>query len=265
MFRIIGPRIIAIKLMFVELMLFLVILFVFILSFGVAFQGLLHPYQEPSFKVLADILWRPYWSMFGQIYIDEGDVSGMGRDVGNTSCVEIASQDGHTHLECYSFMPIVLMAIYLFISNILLLNLLIAIFGNTLNKIEDSSELHWAFNQYNVVFESYYKTWLPPPLSLVCHLCSFGYDVGMRCVQCRVCVKKEDDEEINFPSDHFRMNNILADDPPKEIDKAQKEAFAYILKLEAMAAKAKNYKHMYIKKIMLSQWYVHLIAQMEVG
>ncbi|ELT97859.1 hypothetical protein CAPTEDRAFT_204381 [Capitella teleta] len=235
--RVIGPRIIAIKLMFVELIMFLVILLVFILSFGVAFQGLLHPNQEPSFDVLAGILWRPYWSMFGQLYIDDGDVSGMGRDVGNTSCVEIASRDGHTHLECYSFMPIVLMAIYLFISNILLLNLLIAIFSNTLNKVEDSSELHWAFNQYNVVFESYYKTWMPPPLSLFCHISASLHEVVARCVH---CVKREEiDDRAKFPNDHFRMNSVLWDNPRKESDKAQKEAFAHILTLEDMAAKAK--------------------------
>jgi hypothetical protein len=231
--RVIGPRIIAIKLMFVELMMFLVILLVFLLSFGVAFQGLLHPLQKPSFTVLGDILWRPYWSMFGQLYIDEGDVSGMGREVGNFSCVEIVAQDGHTHLECFSYMPILLMAIYLFISNILLLNLLIAIFGNTLNKIEDSSELHWAFNQYNLVVEYYYKTWLPPPLSLLCHLCSFCRSVIVMIV--RLAQKRE---EVPFPNDHFRMNSVLDDNPPKEVDMTQKEAFAHLLKLEALAAKS---------------------------
>ncbi|ELT96530.1 hypothetical protein CAPTEDRAFT_216067 [Capitella teleta] len=232
--KVIGPRIIAMGLMFVELMFFLGILLVFILGFGVAFQGLLHPHQEPSFNVLAGILWRPYWSMFGQLYIDEGDVSGMGFDVGNTSCVEIASQDSHSHLECYSYMPIVLMAIYVFISNILLLNLLIAIFGNTLNKIEDSSALHWAFKQYSVVFESYYKTWLPPPLNMLCHLCTFLHWVFMWCVR---CLKKEKADE-KFLNDHFHMKSIL-EDKSTEFDQAQKEAFAYICNLEDMASKAK--------------------------
>ena len=60
-----------------ELVKFLLVLAVFIVSFGVAFQAILHPNQSPSWTTLIDILWRPYWQMFGELFLD--DVStGMG-------------------------------------------------------------------------------------------------------------------------------------------------------------------------------------------
>ena len=60
-----------------ELVKFLLVLAVFIVSFGVAFQAILHPNQAPSWTTLGDVLWRPYWQMFGELFLD--DVSeGMG-------------------------------------------------------------------------------------------------------------------------------------------------------------------------------------------
>ena len=60
-----------------ELVKFLLVLGVFIVSFGVAFQAILHPNQPPSWRALGHILWRPYWQMFGELFLD--DVSrGMG-------------------------------------------------------------------------------------------------------------------------------------------------------------------------------------------
>jgi len=60
-----------------ELMKFLIVLVVFIVSFGIAFQAILHPNQPLSWSMLADVIWRPYWQMFGELFLD--DVStGMG-------------------------------------------------------------------------------------------------------------------------------------------------------------------------------------------
>jgi len=60
-----------------ELIKFLLLLAVFIISFGVAFQAILHPNQTPSWGTLGDIVWRPYWQMFGELFLDDVSV-GMG-------------------------------------------------------------------------------------------------------------------------------------------------------------------------------------------
>ena len=62
---------------------FILILLVFIISFGAAFQAILDPNKPPSWGLLVDILWRPYWQMFGELFIDDA-TTGMGRLLGFT-------------------------------------------------------------------------------------------------------------------------------------------------------------------------------------
>ncbi len=46
-------------------------------SFGVAFQAILDPNRSPSAEMLVSVLWRPYWQMFGELFIDDA-TTGMG-------------------------------------------------------------------------------------------------------------------------------------------------------------------------------------------
>jgi len=68
---------VCLPLQLTELVKFLLVLAVFIISFGVAFQAILHPNQTPSWLTLIDIVWRPYWQMFGELFLDDVSV-GMG-------------------------------------------------------------------------------------------------------------------------------------------------------------------------------------------
>ena len=54
-----------------ELVKFMLVLAVFIVGFGVAFQAILYPYQSPSWSTLVDILYRPFWQMFGEPFLDD--------------------------------------------------------------------------------------------------------------------------------------------------------------------------------------------------
>ena len=54
-----------------DLMQFLVIIAVFVISFGVAYQAILNPNAPLSWDTVVDILWRPYWQMFGELMLDD--------------------------------------------------------------------------------------------------------------------------------------------------------------------------------------------------
>ena len=54
-----------------DLLQFVLILAVFIISFGIAFQALLDPNKPSSWSLLVDVLWRPYWQMYGEMYLDD--------------------------------------------------------------------------------------------------------------------------------------------------------------------------------------------------
>ena len=57
---------------------FMLVLSIILVSFGVAFQAILNPNQPVSVEVLVDVLWRPYWQMFGELFIDDA-TTGMGK------------------------------------------------------------------------------------------------------------------------------------------------------------------------------------------
>ena len=54
-----------------DLIKFCVILSIVLVSFGIAFQSILAGTEHPHISQLADILWRPYWQMFGELFIDD--------------------------------------------------------------------------------------------------------------------------------------------------------------------------------------------------
>jgi len=64
----------------------------------------------------------------------------------------------------------VVMSIYLLVANILLINLLIAVFNNIFNEVNAVSHQVWMFQRFTVVMEYEQKPVLPPPLILLCHL-----------------------------------------------------------------------------------------------
>lgn len=55
------------------------------------------------------------------------------------------------------------MSMYLLIANILLINLLIAVFNNIFNEVNSVSHQVWMFQRFTVVMEYQQKPVLPPP------------------------------------------------------------------------------------------------------
>ena len=52
-------------------MFFMVILLVFIVAFGVASQAILYPNSELDFKLIRSVLSRPYWQIYGELFLEE--------------------------------------------------------------------------------------------------------------------------------------------------------------------------------------------------
>lgn len=46
-----------------------------LLSFGVARKAILSPNEQPSWTLARDIVFQPYWMMFGEVYA--GEIDGM--------------------------------------------------------------------------------------------------------------------------------------------------------------------------------------------
>ena len=49
---------------------FVGILLVFLVSYGVAVQTLLFPFEEPSWHLLVNVLYEPFFLIYGRLFLD---------------------------------------------------------------------------------------------------------------------------------------------------------------------------------------------------
>ena len=95
---------------------FFIILATFVLAFGIAIKAILFPSAAFSIKLFIDIFNTAYWPIYGDMSVLE--------TIKNEDCNETKSCP--TSISRYS--SYVLLMIYVIIANILLVNLLIAMF-----------------------------------------------------------------------------------------------------------------------------------------
>ncbi|KAJ8317399.1 hypothetical protein KUTeg_005303 [Tegillarca granosa] len=164
-----GPKLVMIKNMITELSLFVMILLVFLFAYGISSQGLLYLQRQSSWSILKDVLYYPYWQLYGEIFLEALDT--------DTDCVDRALQLANssnttvdaTYCRTFNFLVPLFLAVYLIIGNILLLNLLIAIFSNVFKSVDDNSKEIWKYHKYFLAMEYDNKSALAPPLSIITH------------------------------------------------------------------------------------------------
>ena len=124
-----------IKKMLIDLWYFVVILIVFIICYGVASQVVMYPHQQLG-QAVRGVLDNPYWQLYGELFLDH--ILGNNEDMMNeTTHMKLCDQPGQRPCQTgygKRIVPVYL-AVYMLFANILLLNLLIAIFNNTYQKV----------------------------------------------------------------------------------------------------------------------------------
>lgn len=138
---------------------FVVLLLVVLMSFGVSRQSILNPNEEPQWRLVRDVFFQPYFMLYGEVFADDIDPP-CGEDPTQPPCIT------------GQWITPIAMSMYLLIANILLINLLIAVFNNIFNETNSISHQVWMFQRFTVVMEYQQKPVLPPPLIAICHLYS---------------------------------------------------------------------------------------------
>ncbi|XP_070579638.1 transient receptor potential cation channel subfamily M member-like 2 [Ptychodera flava] len=168
-FKEVGPKIIMIIKMIKDLTYFLFILIVFIAGFGIANEAILYPNMEPHFHLMVRSLYKPYWQLYGELFLEE--IEGL---VENETCYEDPRfMNVCPQVEEYRWVAPTLTAIYMLISNILLINLLIAMFSFTFQRVQDNAEVIWRFYRFGLISEYQDRPTLAPPLIVINHLYRF--------------------------------------------------------------------------------------------
>ncbi|KAM9367239.1 transient receptor potential cation channel subfamily M member 6 [Phaethornis superciliosus] len=148
-----GPYLTMIGKMTANMFYIVVMMAIVLLSFGVSRKAILSPEEPPSWTLARDIVFQPYWMMFGEVYAGEIDVC-------------------ETDEDCPpgSFLTPFLQAVYLFVQYIIMVNLLIAFFNNVYYDLKSISNKLWKYNRYRYIMTYYEKPWLPPPFILLSHI-----------------------------------------------------------------------------------------------
>uniref|UniRef100_A0A8C5KNX4 non-specific serine/threonine protein kinase n=1 Tax=Jaculus jaculus TaxID=51337 RepID=A0A8C5KNX4_JACJA len=149
-----GPYVTMIAKMAANMFYIVIMMAIVLLSFGVARKAILSPNEPPSWSLARDIVFEPYWMMYGEVYASQIDVCSNNR----------ACPPG-------SFLTPFLQAVYLFVQYIIMVNLLIAFFNNVYLDIKSISNKLWKYNRYRYIMTYHEKPWLPPPFILLSHLC----------------------------------------------------------------------------------------------
>ncbi|XP_047237302.1 transient receptor potential cation channel subfamily M member 3 isoform X2 [Girardinichthys multiradiatus] len=224
-----GPYVMMIGKMMIDMMYFVIIMLVVLMSFGVARQAILNPNEDPSWMLARNIFFMPYWMIYGEVFADQIDhmhikkvqqrlneklwpvenylrTHGTWRSYGpshigqttqnSTPCGQnITTEDGVVVAlpPCKTGAWIVpaIMACYLLVANILLVNLLIAVFNNTFFEVKSISNQVWKFQRYQLIMTFHERPVLPPPLIIFSHI-----TMVLKHLCCRW--RKHDDDERDY-------------------------------------------------------------------
>uniref|UniRef100_A0A8C3HW21 non-specific serine/threonine protein kinase n=1 Tax=Chrysemys picta bellii TaxID=8478 RepID=A0A8C3HW21_CHRPI len=165
-----GPYVMMIGKMVANMFYIVVIMALVLLSFGVPRKAILYPNEAPSWTLARDIVFHPYWMIFGEVYayeIDVGHLCGPG-----------------------TWLTPFLQAVYLFVQYIIMVNLLIAFFNNVYLQVKAISNIVWKYQRYHFIMAYHEKPVLPPPLIILSHMASLC---------CCICKRRKKDKTSDGP------------------------------------------------------------------
>ncbi|KAM8876081.1 transient receptor potential cation channel subfamily M member 1-like isoform 2-T2 [Synchiropus picturatus] len=174
----------------IDMLYFVVIMLVVLMSFGVARQAILHPDEEPTWRLARNIFYMPYWMIYGEVFADSIDLYAM--EINPPCGDNLYDEDGKKLPPCIpgAWLTPAIMACYLLVANILLVNLLIAVFNNTFFEVKSISNQVWKFQRYQLIMTFHDRPILPPPLIIFPHIY-----IILRRLCCRCQRKQEGDQD----------------------------------------------------------------------
>ncbi|XP_076101184.1 transient receptor potential cation channel subfamily M member 2-like [Mytilus galloprovincialis] len=208
MSRKIGPKIIMIKEMLKDLFRFIGILFVFMIGVGVLYHANMYPQHEDMWSSGEWRYWRiwkiiyiPYWQIYGEPMLEQFEANST------TPCTTIQSEweSNPTIERCneYDWILVVITALYMLISNLLLVNLLIAVFSYRFERVQEISEKLWRYLRYEVIMD--YRTRIPAPLNLVIRPIYIAYR-SIMCIKNQI--KKDKEQDVKAASHKRALDKI---------------------------------------------------------
>nr|XP_034320577.1 transient receptor potential cation channel subfamily M member-like 2 [Crassostrea gigas] len=199
-----GPTLIMIKEMLKDLLGFLSIAIFVVLGVGIYYHANLWPDHQTIWKGhwtswrIWTIIYYPYWQLYGELNLDSLKGNDDGECTNITSVWESDTSKERCPQEDWTVQAVA--AFYLLFSNLLLVNLVIAMFSYTFERVQQNAEKLWRFERYTVIND--YDWRIPSPINLVFLPYRFGCcrKKGKCKISCDCCggKKEKDEEKVKF-------------------------------------------------------------------
>ncbi|VDI73952.1 Hypothetical predicted protein [Mytilus galloprovincialis] len=166
-----GPKIIMIGEMLLELIKFVWIFIVFMMCTGVLYHANMYPSHYDMWSQKSETYWRiwkiislPYWQLYGELFLDE--LQGVNNDNNTCTFVEADWESNPDIERCveYDWVVLLIAALYMLFTNLLLVNLIIALFTYRFEEVQQNSDRLWKFWRYSIITE--FRRRYPVPLNL---------------------------------------------------------------------------------------------------
>uniref|UniRef100_A0A8C4YME7 Transient receptor potential cation channel subfamily M member 7 n=1 Tax=Gopherus evgoodei TaxID=1825980 RepID=A0A8C4YME7_9SAUR len=186
-----GPYVMMIGKMVANMFYIVVIMALVLLSFGVPRKAILYPNEAPSWTLARDIVFHPYWMIFGEVYAYE--IDGKMMQFWNNLWKLSRIKDIFFQIRLCgpgTWLTPFLQAVYLFVQYIIMVNLLIAFFNNVYLQVKAISNIVWKYQRYHFIMAYHEKPVLPPPLIILSHMASLC---------CCICKRRKKDKTSDGP------------------------------------------------------------------
>ena len=146
-----GPVVAMLYRMMKNMLYFIGLLLIVLVGFGVHQQSIKFPNEDWHWRLLRHVFYQPYFMLYGEVYAPDIDPDC------NEECTEFGkcgeAPNGDPMVPCHTgrWVTPIAMTLYLLAANILILNLLIAVFNNIYQEVKAISNEVWNFQRYSVV------------------------------------------------------------------------------------------------------------------
>merc|ERR1712048_1287366 len=126
--------------MMIDMTSFIVILGIVLMSFGICRHSIIQDEMKIwDWSILWNIMHEPYFMLYGEVYAPTID--------------PCSAENSEKMCKAGAWIVPVMMTLYLLVANILLINLLIAVFNNTFARTKQESNQIWACQRYEVIMQ----------------------------------------------------------------------------------------------------------------
>jgi len=154
-----GPKLHMVQEMIGDVAVFCALLILILIGYGVSYVIIQMPWRSFDDHVMADIVYRPTFMVFGETFLD-----------GLHSESDCLDPDGFKNCSVNTYVSLFFLGFYLLVCNILLVNLLIAMMSSTYERVAEESIQIWSLQNTDLLEEFREKFPLPAPLNLLYNL-----------------------------------------------------------------------------------------------